>query len=206
MIWYCVPGLGADDRVFQKLNLEDEIRVLRWVPVVKGESVSDYAKRMRDQIDTNEKFGLIGVSFGGLVVNELSKMIDAKKVVLVSSGEVKSMLKNDLVEVLMKLVPFHKINPSKSMIRLTFGPEKSSEEVLFKIIADTDKSFLEWALKSIQKYSFERNMEHILIIGDQDFFFKTPQEKNLKNIVLKGGAHFMIYDRADEISSIINTA
>lgn len=206
MVWYCVPGLGADESVFQKLNLSREFKVLEWVEFNAGEAIAEYAKRMCFQIDSNEEFGLIGVSFGGLVVNEMDKLIPAKKVILVSSGKLKSKLKNTLTKHLLNLFPIYRVSLSKPMMRMTFGPKKSSEEVLFQIINQTDKLFLEWALQAIQKYDFDRNKNHYLIIGDKDFFFRSPRRRSGNDIILKGGTHFLIYDRADEVSSIINSA
>lgn len=206
MVWYCVPGLGADESIFQKLNLSSEFKVLRWVEFNKEETVAEYAKRMCLQINSEQEFGLIGVSFGGLVVNEMDKLIPAKKVILISSGKLKTRLKNALTKHLLNLVPIHKISLSKSMVRISFGPEKTSEETLFKIIDQTHKLFLEWALRAIQKYDFDRNYHHYLIIGNKDFFFKTPRHRSSNDIVVKGGTHFLIYDRADEVSFIINSA
>lgn len=206
MIWYCVPGLGADERVFRKLNLRNEFKVLEWVEFNEGETIAEYAKRMCLQINSDKDFGLIGVSFGGLVVNEMDKLIPAKKVVLVSSGKLNARLKNILTKRLLNFIPAHKVSPSKSMIRLLFRPEKTSEETLFQIINQTDKLFLGWALKAIQQYDFDRNNNHYLIIGDKDFFFKLPRYRRANDAVIKGGTHFLVYDRADEVSSIINSA
>ena len=40
-----------------------------------------YAKRMAGKINTEEEFGILGVSFGGLVAVEMSKILKPKMTV-----------------------------------------------------------------------------------------------------------------------------
>ena len=82
---YCVSGLGADERVFQKLKLEGYQPIhIRWVEPENKESITDYAKRLTEQIKSDEPI-LIGLSFGGIIAIEIAKQINTKKVILISS-------------------------------------------------------------------------------------------------------------------------
>jgi hypothetical protein len=81
---YALGGLGADHRVFQHLYLNAEIHVLNWDKPHLKESLSDYSLRMSHQIETGFEGWLIGVSFGGIVAQEIAK-IRSVKVMLISS-------------------------------------------------------------------------------------------------------------------------
>ena len=69
---YCVSGLGADERVFQFLKLNVEIVPIYWIGINVDESIESYTKRLTSQINQKEAFGILGVSFGGLIVKSLS--------------------------------------------------------------------------------------------------------------------------------------
>lgn len=65
---YLVSGLGADERVFVNIKIpHSEIIHLRWEIPLRNESISNYAKRLINQIDLTHNVILIGVSFGGLI-------------------------------------------------------------------------------------------------------------------------------------------
>lgn len=83
---YFVSGLGADERVFQflDLNVEDQ-RHIKWIAPNPKESLVNYVKRLSEQIDQPKDSVLIGVSFGGIVAIELSKILTFSKVIIISS-------------------------------------------------------------------------------------------------------------------------
>ena len=62
---YGISGLGADQRVFKYLKLDCEFIPIDWITPLKRESIENYALRLAQVIDTNEAFGILGVSFGG---------------------------------------------------------------------------------------------------------------------------------------------
>ena len=84
---YFISGLGADKRVFQKLEIPEPfiIHHVEWVPVQPEDSLSQYCSRLIEQLNLNEPFILVGLSFGGIVAMELSKKIKPAQTVLISS-------------------------------------------------------------------------------------------------------------------------
>lgn len=85
MTLYAISGLGADERVFQYLKLEHELIPIPWLTPENGEPIEWYAKRMAAKINTEEEFVILGVSFGGLVAVEMSKILKPTITVLISS-------------------------------------------------------------------------------------------------------------------------
>ncbi|MFT3702355.1 MAG: hypothetical protein QM802_08300 [Agriterribacter sp.] len=83
---YCICGLGADERIFSKINWGDaKVHYLQWLIPAKDEPLADYALRMSKRIETDAPFTLVGVSFGGMISSEISKLIPVEKLVLISS-------------------------------------------------------------------------------------------------------------------------
>ncbi|MDF4221942.1 hypothetical protein [Maribacter huludaoensis] len=53
---YAISGLGADQRVFEHLNLDIELIALDWITPHKNESIKVYAKRLSEVIETDDEF------------------------------------------------------------------------------------------------------------------------------------------------------
>src|SRR6476661_9684487 len=86
---YILSGLGADERVFQKLDLKDFDPIfIKWVEPCKSESLENYSTRIIQQIPTLNPT-LIGLSFGGIVAVEIAKQIQTEKVILIASAKTK---------------------------------------------------------------------------------------------------------------------
>ena len=122
---YAFSGLGADERVFEFLNLEVPIIPVKWIPPQKDESLSEYSKRLSLKIDGREPFGLIGVSFGGMVAGTISKILRPELTIIISSATKSSELPQwwQLVRKtsILKMIPSRVIKPSPFLIRWLFS-------------------------------------------------------------------------------------
>lgn len=200
---YLIGGLGADERVFKYLELNSETQVIQWIQPKPNEELKDYAKRLSNQINQNEDFGLLGVSFGGIVANELTKLIEPQILILVSSVETSSQLPKTYVSIgktgILKIIPDSLIKPPNQLLGFLFGAQNKG--LLKQIINDTNPEFIRWALNSIINWSNEKKlMNPIRIHGTNDKLIPLKG----KAIEVKGGGHFMIVDKAEEISNLIN--
>jgi hypothetical protein len=82
---YLLSGLGADKRVFEFLDFSDfKINHVEWIVPTDRETIQSYAQRLLKQIPTSRPI-IIGVSFGGIMAVEIGKLIDAEKIILISS-------------------------------------------------------------------------------------------------------------------------
>lgn len=200
---YLIGGLGADERVFKFLKLDSNVVVLKWITPIVNESISSYANRLMNQIDDTQEFGLLGVSFGGIVALEISKISKPTKLILISSVEIHEHLPSLYIALgrtkILNLIPNRYIKPPSFLLRYLFGAK--NKKLLNEIIGDTDPAFIRWALDVILNWcNVANNIKPIRIHGDKD-----------KLIPLKGDAikvanagHFMIVDNATEISELIN--
>ena len=84
---YFMPGMAANPSIFKDIKLPEakfESHYLEWFVPKKGMSISEYAKEMCEKIIHNNVV-LVGVSFGGIMAQEMSKFLDAKKIIIISS-------------------------------------------------------------------------------------------------------------------------
>ena len=84
---YLMPGLAASSAIFERIEFPVatfEIVFLEWEIPLYNESLSDYAKRIATKI-THPNPVLIGVSFGGILVQEMARFVTARKVIIISS-------------------------------------------------------------------------------------------------------------------------
>ena len=202
---YAISGLGADQRVFQYLTLNAEFIPIDWITPEKNEPLEHYAMRLSNVIDRSGLFGILGVSFGGLVATEISKQLKPKITILISSAETRDELawfyRISGKLNLLRFLPERLFRPPMWLINWLFGTKK--KELLKKIIHDTDLGFAKWAVQELIRWKNRQRLEHCLkISGANDRMM--PPAKSDNTVLIPGGTHFMIVDRAREISDLIN--
>ena len=64
---YCIPGLGIDERLFQRTEIPGyTLKYITWIMPDKGDTMSSYAAKLLPQI-TEVNPIILGVSFGGML-------------------------------------------------------------------------------------------------------------------------------------------
>ena len=202
---YAISGLGADKRVFQYLRLEHELIPIDWIEPLENEHIENYALRLAKAINTKEKFAILGVSFGGLIAVEISKILKPVLTVLISSVETKNDLRF-LYRIigktrLINLIPIKLFDIPRSIASFLFGTKQ--KELLNAILDDTDLKFTKWAVQQLCTWQNEQHLENCLKInGTKDKLIPFSKSGEVK--LIKGGGHFMVVDKAEEISYLIN--
>ena len=110
---YLMPGMAANPTIFEYIKLpEDKYQIhwLEWQIPDKDETLQDYAKRMCKFVE-HDNVVLLGVSFGGILVQEMSKFLNVKKLFVVSS--VKSHHELPKRMKLLKYTKAYKILPTR---------------------------------------------------------------------------------------------
>lgn len=208
MIVYLIPGLGVDHRVFCKLDLgQHELRFIKWLVPHPHELLHDYAMRLAQQIDTSKPFSLIGFSFGGMCATEIAKELKPEKVILLSSAKGDDELPWRIR--LMRYLPFHRITP-ESFYRMGawtlkgfYGIKQREHALLFRdMINSMPKDYRRWASNCIIHWNNRQHRDTLHIHGDNDIVI--PHSNIKDSVCIKGGTHFMLLDRAEEVSRLIN--
>lgn len=204
---YCFSGLGADKRAFQFLNLHPhELIHVDWIAPKDKESLSSYALRMMDVIDQQEVFALMGLSFGGMIVQELAKVINPQKVIVISSIAIEKEKPFRMrITKALKLYDYvpdkYFIEPSKIALKMFGAKTQSEKELLHEILKDGDPKFVRWAIGAIGNWSNDVRVKAFRIHGDSDPLFPLRCVK--PNYVVKGGSHLMVVSHSKEIQEQI---
>ncbi len=203
---YGISGLGADKRVFQYLTLDCEFIPLDWIAPKNKETIERYSMRLAQNIEMNEDFGILGVSFGGLVATEISKKLNPKLTILISSAETKRELRNiyrligktGIINYLPKKIFF----PPRKIANWAFGAKQ--KQLLNHILDDADLKFTKWAIGELTSWNNTKKLKNriLKIGGTNDKLIPPSKDSNIR--LIEKGEHFMIVDRAEEISEIIN--
>ena len=162
MTVYFISGLDADERVFQKLSLPQDwnIKHLSWIEPLRKESLSSYSHRISAGINTSENFVLVGLSFGGIVAVEVSKIIKPRLIILISSAATKSELPA-IAHFFAKtkldaLIPASLLRIPNAFMYWLFGTKSSQEKQLVRqSILNTSSCFLMWAIHQIINWKNE---------------------------------------------------
>ncbi|WP_258105498.1 alpha/beta hydrolase [Marinoscillum sp. MHG1-6] len=205
---YGIGGLGVDKRVFSELTLNFDITPLEWINPEPNETIQNYAARLSEQIDTKEPFGIIGISFGGMMAIELNKILKPQLIVLISSAASKSDIPIPFRIFgrtgLLKITPNFLLKPPQFLANYFFGvTEPKYKKILKQIIADTNIDFLRWATNQITIWdNHERPTNMLRIHGTSDRLLNFCQHDDV-TVIPKAG-HFMVMNKADELSQILN--
>lgn len=207
---YCISGLGADERAFSKLNIRGfELKVIRWLMPLADETIQDYAGRMRTGINEENPI-LMGLSFGGMICTEIAKQVPVQKIILISSikssNELPFWMKTVAKFKLNKMVPLRSTRLTQPFQNMMLGLQSEEEKVLVSSLRRAvDLPYTNWAVN--QAINWKNDWQHpdiCHIHGDNDHMFPI---KNIKpSFTIKKGGHFMIMNRAAEVSSYINSA
>jgi esterase/lipase len=196
-----MPGMAANSAIFDYIELPEEqfkIHYLEWIIPTKGESIASYAKRLCAEI-TYDNSVLIGVSFGGVVVQEMSKHINLKKLIIISSVKSKKELPRRMritkLTKAYKLLPTQLVSNFQLLAKYAFGETIKKRVKLYqKYLSVNDKGYLDWAIHNMVCWEQDSVIPNIIHIhGDKDPVFPI---KNISNcIIVKGGTHIMIINK-----------
>jgi pimeloyl-ACP methyl ester carboxylesterase len=198
---YFMPGMAANAAIFEYIKLPEDrfqIHLLEWVIPTMAESIASYAKRMTLKIEHSNPV-LIGVSFGGVIVQEMAKQISCRKLIIISSVKSKAELPRKMriakITRAYKLLPTQFVSDFEAFANYAFGDTIKKRVNLYKkYLSVSDKKYLDWAIHNMVCWEQEKGIPNIIHIhGDKDPVFPI---KNISNsIVVKGGTHIMIINK-----------
>ena len=199
---YFVPGLGASSSIFEHIKLPTalfEMHCIEWLQPIQNETLVEYAQRMSAFV-TELNCILVGVSFGGILVQEMAQFVHPKKVVIISS--IKSNQELPAVMQMARKTLFYKILPTRLLGKIPVLASyvkgrnvlAKSMQLYKKYLSMHDTYYLDWSIKQILYWNrSEANPEVIHIHGDLDGVF--PIKYCNPTVVVKGGTHIMIINK-----------
>lgn len=205
---YLMPGMSANSLIFEKIKFPENFKLhkLDWINPDIDESIENYAKRLSEKI-VHKNPVLIGVSFGGILVQEISKIVKVDKLIIISSikcnKEMPSHMKFGKITKSYKLLPVKWINDFESLISFVLGPKiKKRVDLYRKYLSVRDENYLSWSLREMIEWKQSNPLKNIIHIhGTKDLVFPTLYIKNF--IKVPRGDHAMILKRAEWINQNI---
>jgi hypothetical protein len=206
---YFLSGLGANYSAFKYLTFPGGINpvFIDWLLPEAKEPLRSYAKRIAEKINTAEPFILVGLSFGGMLATEVLEFVQPQKTILISSAARRQELPfyYKLAGKLHfnKLFPAAVIKKGNALINWVMGVSAiKDKDLVQEILAASNPEFSKWAINEIVNWKRTVAPQSIIRIhGNKDKVLPiikfTPQ-----HLIDKGG-HFMIANRAEEISLIL---
>lgn len=196
-----MPGLAASSSIFERIALPEddfEMLLLEWEIPLDNETLPEYAQRIVAKIE-HENPVLIGVSFGGILVQEMAKYCQPRKVIIISSVksnlEFPRRMKMAKTTKAYKLIPMNLLLNVESLAKFSFGDKVNQRLKLYeKFLSVRDKRYLDWAVEQVilwDRTVVDANVIHIH--GDADDVFPIKYISNC--IVVKGGTHIMILNK-----------
>ncbi len=198
---YFMPGLAANSAIFENIRLPEdqfEIHMLEWIIPGSDETLQDYAQRMNRYIK-HDNIVLIGVSFGGVVVQEMSEYIKVRRLIIISSVKCKDELprrmKFSAKTGAHKLLPISLLDYVDHFEKLAMNDFLKKRAKLYrKYLSVRNHKYLNWAIEHMVRWNCDKPKEGIVHIhGDKDLIF--PHKYIGDCITVKGGTHIMIINR-----------
>lgn len=199
---YFMPGMAANPSIFKNIVLPSdtfETHLLEWFVPEKNMSLAEYAQKMNKQILQNDSV-LVGVSFGGMLVQQMASLKAVRKVIIISSVKDAVELPKRMIFAkytkIHKLLPTGLVNNVELLAKYAFGETVTKRLALYEeYLSLRDKVYIDWSIDQIVTWKqpyFPDCLVHIH--GEKDAVFPIGNIKNC--ISVKNGTHTMIIHRA----------
>lgn len=206
---YCISGLGADTRMYDEVQfpVNYEVKKLEWLPY-EGETHFDaYVQKHIQYYGIKEGNVICGLSLGGIAASFIQDFVPQYKLILISSIAHRNQLPGKylipgLYSVYRFISPlFRWITPFA--IRVIMKPgSKKSKDLLSDYIRKIDHNYVNWVFGEVLRWQKKSPHENVIQIhGTRDRVF--PYKNVSAHYLIKGGTHFMLRDKSNEISRIL---
>lgn len=205
---YLFSGLGADERLFQKLKPVSgyDYVPLPYVHPGKSQTLAEYADLMIDEYKFKTPCIFGGVSIGGMIAQEIAQKVKPEKLLLISTLQHRS-----------ELPVYFKMGNNKFTKSLLNKPlldafaalgdkftvkSKEGRKLFYEMLRDSKADFLTFGFGVVLGWQPPvAQVPVIRIHGSKDGIFPLSRIKD--TIKIKGGNHFMVYEKGEEIGEIL---
>ncbi len=205
-----LPGLGADARLFElQRAVLPKLDVPPWLPHDEHETLADYGRRMAGTVDPAEPFYLGGVSFGGMVAQEMARHLRPRALLLIASGR----RGEQIAQHLKYFVRFADLFPERvfeaglgisQVFASKFGTLLPGQEALLgEMFAGVSPRFVRWGIAAITAWPgagpLAAPVFHIHGSDDEWIPLRSVQPDQ----VIPGGGHLINLTHAAEVNAFL---
>ena len=209
---YCFPGQGSDARIFDSIRVDTaffELAFIEYETPEKWMDLKDFAYSLINDIDTMNRYVLLGVSLGGMICAELNERLNPWKTILISSA--KNWNELPFRYRFQKTIPLYRLFPkglllagSKIMQPLVEPDRKNNKETFKDMLNKKNATYMKRTIHLIITWKRTENIKNTYHIhGDRDHTLPIRRIKN-PDIIVENGSHMMTLTRGCEISCILN--
>lgn len=208
---YFMPGMAANCQIFENIKLNTnsyELHYIEWLEPLKKESLQEYALRICSGIKHPNPV-LIGVSFGGIIVQEIAKQIPVEKVIIISSVKDPSEFPQRIHWAkkwkLYHLFPASSVSLLESLTEKTVSSKKIQQRIKMykKYLTMRSKNYLDWAFKNVILWENKNPVKNVFHLhGGKDHIFPAKRIQNAE--ILENGTHVMVLINAKWINKKLN--
>ena len=211
---FFMPGMAANSKIFEFIKLPKNFKLhyLEWYQPEVNDDLSSYVNRLSKKIH-GQNIILVGQSFGGIIVQEISKIINVKKVIIVSSvkshKEFPKLFQFAKDYDLDKPIPYSLFDSLiKNSVKLKLNKFYKRIDLAEKYLTEREEYYLKWAVDNLLRWKNDGVKPNLIHIhGTKDKIFPI---KNIDNCIeVEGGNHEMIIIRAkwfnENLEKIIST-
>lgn len=208
---YFISGLGANEKAFKHLKIPRDFEpvFIDWKQPQPNETLTQYVHRLADEINPNEPFHLAGLSFGGIIAQEMNEFLNPEKTILISTiqnrGEMPGYMKLSSKFSAHKAVPMQFFT-SEKILSYTFFRNMYDPRLprLDEFFTHKDPNYLKWSIHQIVNWKpRDVNFKEIYRMhGDKDLIFPVQQVAGAD--IIKGGSHIMVLQKPKEVSKLLN--
>jgi pimeloyl-ACP methyl ester carboxylesterase len=209
---YLLPGLGADHRLFGRLELPGHaLHYLDRPEVPAGSTMADIVRLLASRVNAQVPHALVGVSMGGMEAQEIAALTHPRKVVLISSWKGPQempahfkLLRGTHPERLLSKIF---MQGSLPVIRWQMGVEKPEEvQLLDSFLQMTSLEQLRVQISACLHWEGPAQPVPGLVHlhGDRDRLMPLANIQGAQ--IVKGGGHFMVFSHGAEVSALVAKA
>ncbi len=205
---YVFSGLGVDHRVFADIDFGSfEIIHIPWLQPLAKETIAAYAARLAALITDHSPI-LIGLSFGGIIAQEVARIIPCKQIILIASAKNKSELPAIYriigISHLHHFVPGFLFTYAGRLTQWFFGVKtEDQKKLLATILQETNPVFRSWAINALLNWTRKDQAPGniVSIHGSKDRLI--PIRNVAAGFTLPGAGHFLTVTHAKEVSELL---
>lgn len=195
--------------MFQRIQFPDyvEVHFVKWEKPLKNESLNHYIDRLLKHFDLTKPIVLIGLSFGGVVIQEIAKKINPLHTIIISSISCSKefpwyfRLAGNLC--LHRITPFRFLKWANVIGQRIFGTKSTASRTLLEQYSkESDMDLLKWSVAQIIDWRSEKSYARFFHIHGSNDRLLPLKNKNGVAIV-EGGGHFMVFEQAKEVEVIL---
>jgi hypothetical protein len=205
---FFIGGLGLDSKLVSDISIKKhDLFFIDWFIPEFNESLTSYAKRIVSKYTITNESMIVAVSFGVVLAKEISKIVEIKKIVLISSfdnlNEIPLLFRLAIKLKLYCFLPPRTLSRFSFVLNFFFSITNVSDaSILRDVINKTDPIFFKWAIQNILHFtSIDNRTQLIRIHGDKDRIL--PKGLTKSNYIIKNGGHFMIYDKKNIVNKTL---